>query len=352
MLSDQPFDFFFQWHLTERCNLKCRHCYQIGNRTAELDFRQVQKVLAEVTDLLRIWGDAYEIAFSSSFNITGGEPLLREDLFLIIDEVGRRGFDSYLLTNGLLIDAEAARRLSTAGVKGVQVSIEGPEDVHESIRGKGSFSAALRGARNLLDAGLVVTLNVTLSVVNAHVIKDLVTIAASEGVQRLGFSRLVPYGRGTELLGMMLDRERVREVYEEIFSMEVEGLEFVTGDPVASQLPRFEKSEEQNDRGDVPLGGCSAGISGLTFLPDGSIVPCRRMPIPIGKLLKDPLREVWATSDVLEGLRDRNRYSGKCRTCARWSVCRGCRAIAYAYSGAKGEADFLAEDPQCFMNSV
>ncbi len=349
MLSDQIFDFFFQWHLTERCNLKCRHCYQKGNAPSELGLAEVRTVLAEVTDLLRIWEESYDIAFSSSFNVTGGEPLLREDLFLILEEMALRGFDSYLLTNGLLIDAEAAGRLSAAGVKGVQVSIEGPEDVHESIRGKGSFSGALRGVRHLLEKGLIVTLNVTLSAVNAGAFKDVVALASSEGVQRLGFSRLVPYGRGKDLLGMMLDKERVREIYEEVFSLKVEGLEFVTGDPVASRLPLFEKQDEEGDGGDMPLGGCSAGISGLTFLPDGTILPCRRLPIPIGNLIEDSLREVWATSQVLEGLRDRKRYSGRCRTCSRWSVCRGCRAIAYAYTGATGDPDFLAEDPQCFI---
>jgi radical SAM protein with 4Fe4S-binding SPASM domain len=99
----------------------------------------------------------------------------------------------------------------------------------------------------------------------------------------------------------------------------------------------------------IPAGGCSAGVAGLTFLSDGTIVPCRRLPIPIGNLRTDALREVWVSSPVLEALRDKSRYTGKCGSCERWENCRGCRAIAYAYSVSRGEDDFLADDPQCFL---
>ena len=109
--------------------------------------------------------------------------------------------------------------------------------------------------------------------------------------------------------------------------------------------------EEQGDRGDIPLGGCAAGVSGMTILPDGTLTPCRRLYIPVGNIRKDSFREVWATSEVLEGIRDRSRYKGKCGSCKRWADCRGCRAIAYAFSRAQGKSDFLAEDPQCFIGS-
>lgn len=349
MLSNQVFDFFVQWHLTERCNLRCRHCYQTGVATDEMTLAQIETVLGDISDMLHAWEDAYSIKFSSSFNITGGEPFLRSDIFAILEEIRLKGFDAYLLSNGALIDAERARRLAQLDVKGVQISLEGPEPIHESIRGKGSFPSAIKGVRRLLEAGIVVTLNVTLSTINGDSFKDVVALASSEGVQRLGFSRLVPSGKGKELLDMMLDKNEVKALYEEIFSTQIDGVDLVTGDPVASQMSRQENTVAEDDGGDVAMGGCSAGVSGLTFLPDGTIMPCRRLPIPIGNVLTDSLREVWATSDVLEALRDRNRYSGKCRACTRWSICRGCRAIAYAYSQAHGRGDYLAEDPQCFL---
>ena len=123
------------------------------------------------------------------------------------------------------------------------------------------------------------------------------------------------------------------------------GFEIVTGDPIASQL----REDGAEDLGSTPVGGCAAGVSGLTFLPDGTITPCRRLPVPVGNIQTDALREVWATSDVLNLLRDRSAYKGKCGQCVRWANCRGCRAIAYAYARSKGRDDFLAEDPQCFI---
>ncbi len=336
-------EFFIQWHLTERCNLSCTHCYQSGGRNEELTFDEIKAVVREVKDTLNTWSEAFEISFSPSFNITGGEPILRTDLFEIIEVIGRSGFEIYLLSNGTLISKEKASLLAGLGVKGVQVSMEGPEKTHDSIRGKGAFASALKGIANLLDAGLNVTMNATLSEVNAGEFLSLVELAKSIGVQKLGFSRLVPSGRGLGLLDKMIRREKVRQIYEEIFSIKFEGLEIVTGDPVASQM------RCPAGGGAVATSGCAAGVSGLTFLPDGTIVPCRRLFVPIGNIRKDRIREVWAASPVLEALRDKDRYKGRCGKCARWSGCRGCRAIAYAYSAAKGNPDFLADDPQCFI---
>ncbi len=348
MPINQEHDFFIQLHLTERCNLSCAHCYQTGGKTDEMSLPEIREVADEFLEMMKTWEETYDISLSPSFNITGGEPFLRRDIFEVLEEIGGRGIDIYVLTNGTLINEQKAEKLSKLRVKGVQVSIEGPEEVHETIRGKGSFRASLKGIRNLLDAGLKVTLNATLSEINAKHFADMVTLASSIGVRRIGFSRLVPSGRGIGLLNKMIAKEELRDMYESIFSLDVSGLEIVTGDPVASQMSA---PYDNADSGSTAAGGCAAGVSGLTILPDGTITPCRRLFIPIGNVRKDRLREVWATSEVLEALRDRSRYRGKCGECSRWATCRGCRAIAYAYSRSRGEKDFLAEDPQCFIHS-
>jgi radical SAM protein with 4Fe4S-binding SPASM domain len=336
-------DFFIQWHLTERCNLRCRHCYQSdGGEPAEMSLPEVVEVLDEISGTLRDWAEAYEMELSPSLNVTGGEPFLRGDIFDILHEMRGRGFEIYLLTNGTLIDKGRARALSSLGVRGVQVSIEGPEEVHEGIRGKGSYTRSISGVKNLLDAGLRVTLNVTLSNLNARYMGDLLLLALTLGVQRLGFSRLVPSGRGLALRREGLEPWQLRDIYEALLSVDLRGLEVVTGDPVASQMT----SRANGDMGCTAHGGCSAGVAGLTLLPDGTITPCRRLPIPIGNIKRDSLREVWADSEVLGLLRDKASYKGKCGRCLRWAQCRGCRAIAYAYSDDK---DFLAEDPHCFI---
>lgn len=340
------FDFLIQWHLTERCNLRCRHCYQEGNPCKELSLQEVRDGLSEIDDLFASWSGRYGLSFLPSFNITGGEPFLRLDLFNILREITSRGHEVFLLTNGTLVDAELALMLCDVGVKGVQVSIEGPEEVHDRVRGAGSYASALRGIGHLVHAGMPVTMNTTLSSWNAERFMELVPLASSLGVQRLGCSRLVPSGRGAGLVDSMLSPQQVRELYAAIFAMKPKGLEIVSGDPIAGQMasPMPAGSAET-----VPWSGCAAGVSGLTILSDGTLVPCRRLPIPLGNLRADSIREVWSTSPVLEALRDKGAYHGACGSCARWADCRGCRAVAYAFARSQGSDDFLGEDPQCFL---
>jgi MoaA/NifB/PqqE/SkfB family radical SAM enzyme len=343
----QEFEFVIQWHLTERCNLRCSHCYQDGSLPNELATSEIRAGLDEIGELFSSWSGSHGLQLVPSFNITGGEPLLRSDLFEVLGDIAARGWKTYVLTNGTRIGAEEARRIAGLGIAGVQISIEGPEAVHDSLRGRGTFQASLAGIRALIDAGVPVTINTTLSEINADGFFELAESAAQLGVQRLGYSRLVPSGRGGRLAGRMLPADRVRTLYQRIRSLSYEGMTLVTGDPVAAQMRSGEDGSD--DQGDVAVGGCSAGVSGLTFLADGTIVPCRRLPIPLGNIRADSVREVWATSPVLDALRTRSRYEGACGVCRRWATCRGCRAIAFAASRNAGSASALADDPQCFL---
>src|SRR5512134_3220732 len=108
MSINSSHEFFIQWHLTERCNLRCSHCYQTGNRTAELTFSEIRETAGEASEMLRSWADAYGLEFSPSVSVTGGEPFLRTDIFSVLEELARQGFDLYLLSNGTLIDREKA----------------------------------------------------------------------------------------------------------------------------------------------------------------------------------------------------------------------------------------------------
>ncbi len=344
-MKNHPFDFFFQWHLTERCNLRCSHCYQNGHEGDDLSFEESVDFIDECADLLRSWSASYGVDFRPSFNITGGEPLLQENLPSILNLLRENGFSIYLLTNGTLIDRWWADLLKKSSVSGVQISLEGTQKVHEAIRGRGSFDAAICGVNHVLDTGLPVTLNLTLSEINAPCLDDMIDLAIDLGVQRLGFSRLVPSGRGCDLEDRMLPAEKFEAICRDLFALDLSGLEIVTGDPVAACL----RNDTIEKDGDFPLGGCSAGVSGLTILPDGTVLPCRRLEVPLGNIRRDSLREIWSESEVLAALRDKTRYGGNCGRCEKWALCRGCRAIAYASSANLGRADYLAHDPQCFF---
>ena len=225
MSVNRSYSFFVQWHLTERCNLACTHCYQGETPPNELSFADILTVMEQISTMIGSWSEAYGIDFTPSFNITGGEPFLRRDLLRILEAAKARGVAVYLLTNGTLIDRQRAKRLSDLGIDGVQVSLEGPRTIHDLIRGEGSFARSLSGIGHLTDAQIPVTINATLSKVNSIYFRELIDLARELRVQRLGFSRLVPSGRGMGLMDAMLSPEEVKSLYGEIFSLKMTELE-------------------------------------------------------------------------------------------------------------------------------
>jgi len=150
--------------------------------TAEVDERGHRRSCGYDLGLGR---DLLALKIPMSYNISGGEPLLRSDLFEILEEISWKGADIYILSNGTKITRESARKLARNKVSGVQVSIEGPDKIHEYIRGKGSFAGVNLRSEKLLASGIPVTLNATLSTVNAGYFPEMVSLAKSLGVQKL-----------------------------------------------------------------------------------------------------------------------------------------------------------------------
>lgn len=340
----QNFDFFIQWHLTERCNLRCRHCYQGAGLPPEMPGDDVLREIDGAAAMFRAWETEQGIRVNPSIHFTGGEPLLHSSFHDIVLHARDSGLRVAVMTNGCRVTDDDARRLRDAGVFDVQVSLEGPEPLHNAIRGKGSFRAALRGVQALVRAGNRVSANVTLSRLNASRIRETAEIARTEGFSSIGFSRLVPCGRGETLFADLLSAGELREAYAEVQSLDGPGFGVVSCDPLATTLRR----EVPRADCSLTLSGCSAGFSGVTVGSDGAVMPCRRIGISVGNLRKQSLRQIWATSKTLWKLRDRASYSGRCSACEWWPSCRGCRAAAYAVSRARGRADLFADDPQCW----
>ncbi|MFA5867574.1 MAG: radical SAM protein [Actinomycetota bacterium] len=341
----QPYGYFIQWHLTDRCNLACRHCYQKGVSHSELTADRIAFLICEIREMLDGWAEEYELDISSSLQFTGGEPLLRNDLFNILDVSREMRFTTFLMTNGTLIDKSAAEKIRAADVCAVQVSLEGLPETHDSIRGPGSFRQAADGIKNLRAAGVDVTASVTLTNLNAGDIAAVAEQAADLGASRIGFARLVPEGRGGALAEAMLSPAELKEAFLTIKNLKVPGLTAMTRDPVNCLI---DIDGEAASCGGIAVGGCAAGLTGVTIMPDGTVMPCRRMNMGIGNITETPLRDIWADSHVLNNLRDKALYHDRCGECTKWDVCRGCRAVALAVSKADGVPDYLADDPQCF----
>jgi radical SAM protein with 4Fe4S-binding SPASM domain len=343
--ANKTFDFFIQWHLTERCNLNCRHCYQKRRKPGEMSNSELKQEIDGVMEMFADWEKEHDIVISPSIHFTGGEPFVYKGLWDIITHARQRGFNVAILTNGSLVKTEDAAKASRLGVMDIQVSLEGPPEIHDAIRGSGSFDAAVKGARLLIEAGNKVLANMTLSGLNIARIEETTDIARKVGFSGMGFSRLVPCGSGKNLLANMLTSSEIRNAYTRAFAFSSSLFKVSSGDPLFGVISGVKPSPQSH----LTLSGCSAGFSGITITSDGSVMPCRRIGLKIGNLRKTSLRQIWSSSKLLWRLRQRERYEGKCGKCALWPSCRGCRAVAYAYSKSQGTPNIFADDPQCWM---
>lgn len=355
-------EFYFQWHITEKCNLRCGHCYQANyNDQNEMSIEDLKGVADKLFHTLRKWDKKGRIA------LTGGEPLLSPKLFPLIkyleksDEIEKIG----ILTNGTLINEETIDNIKEiTKLHYIQVSLDGATpETNDRIRGKGSFHKALKAIRLLNQAGrlyyngITVRLMFTLHKGNVNEISRLIDLSISEDIDGLTFERFVPCGNGKGMKDILLSPAELRDAYQRISDRA--DLEYERGSKLTILKLRTlwacldkdgtrDGSNKRDACSTIPfkkqLGAmCSIGIDSLCFLPDGTVLPCRRLEIPIGNLRSDSIFKIWYTSDLLWKLRDKRNLQGKCKECDLIPRCGGCRAMAYAVTG-----NYLAEDPQCW----
>lgn len=340
--------FYFQWHLTERCNLHCVHCYQHDNDSSVVNWDDCAQVVDRIDQALGKWQLPGRIA------ITGGEPFLVSrfhDMLGLIDS--RPWLDFFdILSNGTLIDLDVARTCAKySRLRRVQVSLDGATSiVHDAIRGAGAFDRAIAGLEALQVAGVATSLMFTLFKSNRHQIGEMLELAHRLGCESISVERLVPIGRGALVENECLAPEELMDAYTEIWETSkrfhalgrsIKILKFRT---LWAAIDPEHTQHQANLTGTLQLGAsCSIGLDALAIMPDMTVYPCRRLPIPIGNLREDSLFKIWYGSDLLWKLRNKRNLAPKCGNCDLVALCGGCRAVAFASTG-----DVLAADPQCF----
>ena len=319
---------YLQWHITHLCNLRCKHCYQEDyafHMAEDRFYAYLEQYLAFVSAR----------GLSPQINLTGGEPLLHPSFFTFAEEIRRRGAKWAVLTNGTLIDEEKAKRLASLTPVFVQVSLDGVKDTHDSIRGAGNFEKALRGIDLLKKADVKVLVSFTAQKGNAGDFAALAKVCRKHKVDKLWWDRVVT--DDTERLALSTDEfaALVRQANE-----------------VQERFRRFHaKTKIDNGRAlqflcarEPCVYRCGAGGNLLIFLPNGDVMPCRRLPFVIGNLEKTPLEEIVAASDLMRELRE-TRPPEECRLCPKLSLCRGgAKCVTYARTG-----QLFARDVNCFM---
>ncbi len=329
LLATGPF--FLQLSITDRCNSHCLHCYRQEDRGREFPPEAFGLLLEQYNKLL-----GYLNRPSGRIEITGGEPLAAPGLRPFLAILRGQGIRYRILSNGSLFSRASVAELKRLGLAEVQISLEGNEETHDAIRGEGSFRKAWASAELLVRSGVQLTVSTTLSRLNCDEIASVCKLGKTLSA-RLFFSRLVPRGRAKGLASHLLTGAGWLEAMSRIFRHRTPRIAIAFRDPtwVGFFLPRHVVREGR------AISGCAAGYHGLAIDSDGSVYPCRRLPVVIGNILNDDIIKVW-NHPVMQNLRHRDRLKGRCGSCEyRWR-CGGCRAIAYALKD-----DYLDEDPQC-----
>jgi radical SAM protein with 4Fe4S-binding SPASM domain len=287
-------------------------------------------------EALRLWQR------KGSFSLTGGEPFLRRrELFHLMDRLDASNVAAYydILTNGSLICDKDIRRLREASkLRRIQLSLEGATaGENDAIRGDGDYASTLRAIDLLKEAGLEVSVMETVTRRNMASITAMVDLLAAHKVDAFAVERHIPEGTGRAMRELSLSPEEARQVFQLVHSIGVaeRRVRILMHRPLFTLLDRYDSSV-----GAV----CSVGINALTVMHDGTVYPCRRLPIPLGNILEDGLFKIWYDSAFLWSVRESARIDG-CGDCELVSLCRGCRAMAYHVTG-----DVLARDPQCWKD--
>jgi len=336
------------WNVTLKCNLKCAHCYINATDTEmtdELSTDAAKMLIHQITEVSR-----------PLLILSGGEPLLREDIYEIIRYGADRGLRMGMGSNGILIDDEVAQKLKEAGMWTVAISLDSsvPEK-HDKFRGvEGCWEHAVNAIKALKKAGIEVQINCIVTHQNYDEIDDIMALAESLGVDNFHLFFLVPTGRGTDI------EDITPEMYEDMIKNTLAKTMKHKLNVKPSCAPQFMRvAKEQGVDMSRWVRGCMAGLYYCRIYPSGEVTPCPYMPVSLGNIRDKSFKDIWFNSPVFEDLRDFDRLKGKCGDCEHREICGGCRARAYGvtteqmdFCGALHEptelrGDYLADDPWC-----
>jgi radical SAM protein with 4Fe4S-binding SPASM domain len=285
---------------------------------------------------------------------TGGEPLVRDDLFELLAYAQALGFANTIATNATLIDDVVAADLRRFGVVIAAVSLDGFDSSrHDFVRGlPGAFDRAVEGMQALRQAGILLHINITAMDYNMDQMERLMALVDQLGTGILLMYQLVPVGRGRGIGAAALDLDQNERLIR--FMAQAQKTTRAIMEPVAGpQYWPFLLQENGIDRGPLlhmaeqVFHGCSAGRGFVYVKPNGEVWPCPFIEISCGNVRETPFSTIWATSPLLKELRARERLlKGRCGECVYRRLCGGCRGRAWATSG-----DYLAEDPSCFIHA-
>lgn len=325
--------YIVSWNVTKRCNLLCPHCYIDSTQRLEQDNSELTTEEARlVIDELSYINDRLMLVLS------GGEPLLRGDIYEIIEYASSGGFIPVLGTNGVLLTRDIVRLLKEAGLRGVGVSIDSvnPQD-HDRFRGfDGAWELSVSGLRYARGAGIETQIDVTLTDRNYQEIDRFIEFGVGLGVKAINFFFLICTGRAMKT---DISTGNYELALSHVASRTFKEKRLMVRARCAPHIYRV----LYEDGYSIPSGtrGCLAGRSYMRIDPEGNVTPCPYMPVVAGNIRESSLSDIWNESPSLRLLRE-GSYKGRCGYCEYTEICGGCRARALVNSG-----DMMNEDSLC-----
>ena len=336
------------WNVTRECNMKCSHCYinatekKLAHELTTAEGKNLIDQICQVSKPLLI--------------LSGGEPLLRPDIYELIRYGTSKGLKMGLGSNGSLIDETVAANLKKAGIATVSISLDSHIPAqHDEFRGVlGSWEKSVNACKALRKNNVLIQVNTTLTQQNYDQIDDIMSLAEEIGVENFHLFFLVPTGRGAKLTD--ISPQKYEDMITNTFA-KVAKHKLNVRPSCAPQFMRIAKGTGLDMRQWVR--GCLAGLYYCRIYPNGDVTPCPYLPVKLGNVRDKTFKEIWFTSQIFKSLRDPTALKGKCGVCEFGSLCGGCRARAYGLSSdfidycgdlhepTELKKDYLTEDPWC-----
>ena len=348
------------WEITRSCNLFCAHCRSSsasGVYEDELSTEECFRVIDEIAEMCK-----------PVLILSGGEPMLRQDLFQIAEYAVRKGLRVVMGTNGTLITKDVAAKLKAVPISRVAVSIDFPTaELQDKFRGQaGAFQAAVSGIAQLRQAGIEVQINSTITGLNMKYLDELLDLALKSGAVAFHPFMLVPTGRGKGLETVALSPEEYEQTLSWVYDKQKELGDRIFFKP--TDAPHYQRIVRQKAMGNNPqerqqsgkpatksrngsmnsmTRGCLAGISFCFISHRGKVQGCGYLDVEAGNIRDRSFAQIWTESRLFRELRDLSNIKGKCGKCEYKYICGGCRARAYESTG-----DYLEAEPFCIYQPV
>ncbi len=334
------------WEITGKCNMNCIHCRSsssMGSSEGDFTLEEAKALIDDITSFAK-----------PVVVLSGGEPLLRRDVFEIASYGTSKGLRMALATNGALVDDEMCARIKASGIRIVSLSLDGSTaDIHDDFRKQpGAFEATLRAAEFFRKHDIEFLINSSFTKRNQDDIPNVYRLAKEIGAVAWYMFMIVPMGRGEELMAELISKEDYEEILKWHFEMELQEKEMLVRPTCAPHYYRIIQEEAKAKgidftRRNLKFGtggakGCIAAQSIAFIGSRGEVQPCSYFPQSAGNVKEQSFQEIWENSALFHDMRSFKDYKGRCGSCEYLGVCGGCRARAFAVSD-----DYMEEEPFC-----